>query len=120
VELGREMTNAERRAAVMAKVEARLQEIWPDKPGERTFGSFDDLEAMAVRTGDSLSQEVMAAGIGDALAEAGGARDSVCPRCGHALQWAKIPKTIATIRGPVRIERDYGYCRSCQHRFFPR
>jgi hypothetical protein len=43
---------------------------------------------------DRLSQEVMAAGIGDALAEAGGTRDSVCPRCGHALQWAKIPKTM--------------------------
>jgi len=117
---GWEMTNAERRAAVIAKVEAKLQEIWPDQPGEGTFGSFDDLEAMAVRTGDSLSQEVMAAGIGDALAEAGVERDSACPRCGHALQWTKIPKIIATIRGPVRIERDYGYCRSCRHRFFSR
>jgi len=120
VELGREMTNAERRAVVMAKVEARLQEIWPDQPGERTFGSFDDLEAMAVRTGDGLSQEVMVAGVGDALADAGADRGSDCPRCGHALQWTKIPRIIATIRGPVRVERDYGYCRSCQHRFFPR
>jgi hypothetical protein len=117
---GREMTNAERRAAVMAKIEARLQEIWPDQPGERKFSSFDDLEALAVRTGDNLSQDVMAAGIGDALAEAGVDRDAACPGCGHALQWAKIPKIIATIRGPVRVERDYGYCRSCRRRFFSR
>jgi len=114
------MTNAERRAAVMAKVKSRLLEIWPDEPVGRTFGSFDDLEAVAVRTGDSLSQEVMAVGVSEAMAEAGGARASACPQCGHALQWSKIPRVIATIRGPVRIEREYGYCRSCQHRFFPR
>jgi hypothetical protein len=114
------MTNAERRAAVIAKIEARLVEVWPDKPGERTFGSFDDLEAMAVRAGDSVSQEVMAAGIGEALADGVVERDCACPRCGHGLQWTKIPRIIVTIRGPARIEQDYGYCRSCRHRFFPR
>ena len=114
------MTNAERRAAVIAKVEAKLLEIWPDGPAERTFGSFDDLEAVAVRTGDSLSQEVMAAGVNEAMAEASAGRESACPRCGHGLQWSKVSKGIATIRGPVHLNRDYGYCRSCQHGFFPR
>ena len=113
------MTNAERRAAVIAKVEARLREIWPDESAERTFASFDDLEAVAVRTGDRLSQEVMSAGLSEALAVAVEKREAVCPQCGRALQWSKVSKGIATIRGPVKLKRDYGYCRGCRRGFFP-
>jgi uncharacterized protein with PIN domain len=84
------------------------------------YGSFDDLEAVAVRTGDQLSREVMCAGLKAAMAEVSGRREAKCPRCGRALQWSKVSKGIATIRGPVQLEREYGYCRGCRRGFFPR
>lgn len=115
-----EMTNAERRAAVMAKVEAKLREIWPDEVAERKFADFDELEAMAVRTGDHLSQEVMSEGLSEALAVATEKREEVCPQCGRKLQWSKVDRRISTIRGPVKLKRDYGYCRGCGRGFFPR
>lgn len=114
------MTNAERRAAVLSKVEEKLREIWPDVSGDRTFGTFDDLEAMAARTGDQLSQEVMSAGLREAMAGVSDEQSSKCPQCGRALQWSRTSKGIATIRGPVQLERDYGYCRGCRNGFSPR
>jgi uncharacterized protein with PIN domain len=43
-----------------------------------------------------------------------------CEQCGRRLQYSRKTKTTETIRGPVRIERDYAYCRGCRRGFFPR
>ena len=45
------MTNAERRARVLARVEERLRDLWPDEAGAGRipFADFNDLEARATR-----------------------------------------------------------------------
>lgn len=115
------MTNAERRAQVLAKIEAKLREIWPDQGagGRRTFKDFDELEAMAARTGDSLAQELLTAGLTEAMAERVPDRQAPCSDCGRRLQWKKVRRRVETIRGPVEFERDHGYCRACRRGFFP-
>ena len=115
-------TNAQRRALILAQVEARLQEVWPDEQPapQRTFADFDELEATAARTGDALAQALMAAGLQQALTLPAAPRPATCPDCGRALQWESKPRTVQTIRGPVGLQRDYGYCRACRRGFFPR
>ena len=54
------MSNAARRAAVLAEMEKRLKDIWPDGDlPARSAHSFDDLEAVATRTGDAVARELM-------------------------------------------------------------
>lgn len=115
-------TNAERRALVLRQVSAKLQEIWPDAPSAaaRSFQDFDGLEAVAARTGDGLAQAVLEEGLGQVLRAPGGAgRAERCRECGTALQWSIKPRTIQSIRGPIRVEREYGYCRACKRGFSP-
>jgi hypothetical protein len=114
-------SNAQRRALVLAHVEAKLKDIWPDKvpEGRRTFADFDALEAAATRTGDSLAQTLMEEGLREALQASGEDRPDHCARCGRKLQWSQKAHGVQTIRGPVRVEREYGYCRACERGFFP-
>ena len=108
-------SNAERRAQILALFEARLRDVWPDDglPAR----NFNDLEAIATRTGDGIAQELMNATLRQALELPASARPEHCPKCGTTLQWSKKPRTVVTIRGPVTFERDYGHCRECRKGF---
>jgi hypothetical protein len=113
--------NAQRRALILARVEARLKELWPDElpEGQRTFANFDALEAVATRTGDSLARTLMEEGLREAVKSSDEDRPEHCARCGRKLQWSQKPHGVQTIRGPVEVEREYGYCRACERGFFP-
>ena len=114
--------NAQRRAMILAQVEAKLKELWPDeKPSgqQRTFADIDALEAIATRNGDTLSRALMEEGLREALNLSGRDRPTHCEKCGRKLQWSRRKHGLQTIRGPVTIERDYAYCRACECGFFP-
>ena len=53
------MTNAQRRAVLVARFEERLRELWPDEtPGGRVpFSDFNDLELKATVLGDNVTRE---------------------------------------------------------------
>lgn len=89
-------------------------------PARKAFANFDELEATATRTGDSLTQDMMNEALKAALELPSGERPEACPDCGRALQWSRKPRSIATIRGPVTLEREYAYCRACRKGVFPR
>ena len=114
--------NAVRRERVLAAIEKRLREIWPDDGPKVPLGvtNFNDLESVATTVGDAASCGIMAAGLSAALELDASERSERCPKCGRKLQWSCKPKTVVTIRGPVECERDYGYCRACRRGFFPR
>ena len=115
------MSNAARRAAVLAEMEKRLKDIWPDGDlPARSAHSFDDLEAVATRTGDAVARELMEGALAQVLTLPEGEIPRRCPECGLAFDRKKKRRTVATIRGPVRFERDYLYCEKCRRGFFPR
>jgi len=112
------ITNAQRRAMLLADFEARLREVWPDDA--LPARNFDDLEAAATRAGDELAQKLMEATLKQAMHLPAAATPKRCPDCGRALQYSKRKRTVSTIRGPVAFERDHAYCRACRKGFFPR
>lgn len=114
--------NAQRRALVLAHVEANLKELWPDEAPagqKRTFADFNALEAIATRNGDALARTLMEEGLREVLQASDEDRPELCPKCGRKLQWASKAHGLETIRGPVRMERQHGYCRACERGFFP-
>lgn len=115
-------TNAQRRAVLLARFEERLREIWPDETaGPRVpFADFNDLEAKATILGDETTRHVMESALATAMDLPAAERPERCDECGRKLQYSRKPKTTETIRGPVRVERDYAYCRGCRRGFFPR
>ena len=114
-------SNAHRRALILTQVEAKLQEIWPDKlpKGQRTFTDFDALEAVATRAGDSLAQTLIEESLREVMPLLVEERPEHCAECGRKLQWSEKAYGLQTIRGPVQLKRAYGYCRACQRGFFP-
>ena len=116
------MTNAQRRAVLVARFEERLRELWPDEAAGRRvpFADFNDLEAKATVLGDETTRRVMEAVLATAMDSPTSKRPERCARCGRKLQYSRKPKTTATVRGPVRVERDHAYCRACREGFFPR
>jgi hypothetical protein len=116
------MTNAQRRAILVARFEERLRGIWPDEPSGRRvpFADFNDLEAKATVLGDETTRRVMEAVLATAMDIPTRDRPERCSECGRKLQYSRKPKTTETVRGPVKVERDHAYCRACRKGFFPR
>lgn len=116
------VTNAERRAVLLARFEERLREVWPEEtPGRRVpFADFNELEAKATVLGDETPRRIMESVLAAALDLPVSERPERCAECGRKLQYSRKAKTTDTIRGPVRAERDYAYCRGCRRGFFPR
>ena len=43
-----------------------------------------------------------------------------CPQCGRSFKARPSrPRTVATMVGPVTVERPYFYCTACRHGFYP-
>lgn len=116
------VTNAQRRAVLVASFEEKLREMWPDEgPDKRgvPFADFNELESAATTLGDETMRRVMESALESALDLHAADRPERCPDCDHKLQYSRKAKTTATIRGPVTAERDYAYCRACSRGFFP-
>lgn len=116
------VTNAQRRAVLLARFEERLRELWPDETAGRRvpFADFNDLEAKATILGDETTRRIMESALATAMDLPASELPERCAECGRKLQYSRKPKITETIRGPVRAERDYAYCRGCRRGFFPR
>jgi len=117
------VTNAQRRAVLVARFEEKLGEMWPDGGGDKSgvpFADFNDLESAATTLADETMRRVMESVLESALDLPAADRPHRCGDCGRKLQYSRKMKTTATIRGPVTAERDYAYCRACSRGFFPR
>lgn len=113
------VSNAEVRTAVLAKVDERLQEMFPDGRPAAAISSFDDLEAAAAVTGDALARELMEQAIRSVVALPEAAPPERCATCGTKLKHVEMPKEVATIRGLVGASRLWCHCRKCRKGFFP-
>ena len=113
-----EMTNALRRAEVLAQIETELKVLLPDE-GSSAVRTFDDLEAVAVRMGDALACQTMTKTLEHVLTLPQCTKQGRC-KCGRNLSWSDKPRTLETVRGSITITRLHGYCRVCERGFFPR
>jgi hypothetical protein len=113
-----EISNAERRAEVLAQMEKELKLLLPDE-GVSSVRSFDDLEAVAVRMGDALACSAMTRTLENVFTLPQCTKQGRC-KCGRNLIWSDKPRTVQTVRGPVNVTRLHGYCRVCERGFFPR
>jgi len=113
-------SNAEVRAAVLARVDERLREMFPDDRPAAAVASFDDLEARAAVTGDAIARELMEQAIRSVLDLPEALPPERCPDCGTKLKHVEMPKGVATVRGLVGASRVWCHCRKCRRGFFPR
>jgi hypothetical protein len=113
-------SNAEVRAAVLARVDERLHEMFPDGRPSAAVSDFDDLEARAAVTGDALARELMEQALRTVLGVADAEPPERCGDCGTKLKHVEMPKEIATIRGLVGASRVWCHCRKCRKGSFPR
>lgn len=113
-----EISNAVRRAEVLAQVEKELKRLLPDE-GVPSVRSFDDLEAAAVRMGDALACSAMTRTLDNVFTLPQCTKQGRC-KCGRNLIWSDKPRTLQTVRGEITVTRLHGYCRVCERGFFPR
>lgn len=112
-------SNAEVRAAVLARVDERLHEMFPVGQAAAAVSSFDELEAAATVAGDALARELMQEALKSVLALGDASPPERCPDCGTKLKHVEMPREIATIRGLVGASRVWCSCRKCRKSFFP-
>jgi hypothetical protein len=97
------------------RVQEALQKLLEQKAGRRDL-SMSEMEDLVgdfeVEVRQSLLQEIVA----DVQAEKRG----LCEACGGRLRYkGKKPKHVVTLRGEVRVERDYYQCEGCGKGYFP-
>lgn len=97
-------SNAEVRAAVLARVDERLHEMFPDGRPAAAVSSFDDLEAAAAVTGDAVARELMEQAIRSVLALPDASPPERCPTCGTKLKHVEMPQGGRHHQGPRRRE----------------
>lgn len=112
-----ELSNAERRAGVLAQIEEELKLLLPDE-GAPAVKSFDDLEALAVHLGDALACSAMTRTLEHVFTLPQCTKQGRC-KCGRKLIWSDKPRTLQTVRGEISVTRLHGYCRVCERGFFP-
>lgn len=112
-----EISNAQRRAKMLAQVEKELKVLLPDE-GAPAVQSFDDLEAAAVGMGDALACSAMMRTLDSVFSLPQCTKQGRC-KCGRKLIWSDKPRTLQTVRGEITITRLHGYCRVCERGFFP-
>jgi hypothetical protein len=113
-----DVSNVQRRAEVLALVEKKLKILLPDD-ATAGVGSFDELEAEAVRLGDALACAAMTRSLEHVFTLPQCTKQGRC-KCGRNLSWSDKPRTLETVRGTIKVTRLHGYCRVCERGFFPR
>jgi DNA-directed RNA polymerase subunit RPC12/RpoP len=97
------------------RVQDSIQKLLEQKAGRRDL-SMSEMEDLVgdfeVEVRQSLMQEIVA----DAQADNRG----LCEACGGRLRYkGKKPKQVVTLRGEVKVERDYYQCGTCGRGYFP-
>lgn len=102
---------------LMAKAKEAIQKLLAkQKPKDEI--TLSDMEISVGEFGEELLQEIM-----QELVEVSSASEchSInCLECERAMRYkGKKSKQMMTLRGEVKIERDYYYCEDCRSGYFP-
>jgi hypothetical protein len=110
-------SKAERKAAIIAGVEAYLEE-WLVEDGDE-IRQLSELEEIALNGGRLLEEALIKAQVAEA--QTGQAVPGpTCPDCGGELHYkGRKRKRLVTQAGEVEMDRAYYYCESCRQGVFP-
>jgi len=92
-----------------------IEKLLEQKAGRRDL-SMSEMEDLVgefeIEIRQSLLQEM--------VVDAQQARPGLCETCAGKLRYkGKKPKQVVTLRGEVRVERDYYQCETCGTGYFP-
>jgi hypothetical protein len=92
-----------------------IEKLLVQKDGRRDL-SMDEMEDLVGEFELEVRQSLMQEMVADVQETAA----SLCETCGGKLRYkGKKPKRIVTLRGEVRLERDYYQCETCGNGYFP-
>ena len=82
--------------------------------------SLEDFEIAAEGTAEALGEAVLAQTVAAFPPEDGTPKP--CPRCGKPVPVKARNRTrhLLTLAGELRLSRNYHYCGTCKHGFYPR
>ncbi len=82
--------------------------------------SLEDIELQSEALGHAAGEEIQAATI-EALPPEGSA-PKPCPKCSRLVpvKTHNRVRRLLTVAGELRLSRNYHYCKSCRHGFYPR
>jgi hypothetical protein len=106
---------AERKAQLMRAAEELIDRMLAEeKPAAEIM--FEDIEQAALRVGQGLQAEIVAA----ATEGAERGENIKCPGCGKRMTYQGMrSRPVVSAAGEVSIQRGYYYCRKCKHGSFP-
>ena len=110
-------SKAERKAAIIADVEAYLEE-WLAEDGDE-MRQLSELEEIALNGGRLLEEALIKAQVaGPQIGQA--VPGPTCPTCGAEMRYkGHKRKRLVTQAGEVEMERAYYYCERCRQGLFP-
>lgn len=97
------------------RVEEAIEQLLEQKAGRRDL-SLSEMEDLVGDFEVAVRQSLLQEMVMDAQETAPG----VCEACGGKLRYkGKKPRQIISLRGEVRVERDYYQCETCGSGYFP-
>lgn len=105
----------ERKAELMRAAEELIDQMLADeKPAEEIM--FEDIEQAALRVGQGLQAEIVAAATGSLERR----EEIKCPRCGKHMTYQGLrSRPVVSEAGELTLQRGYYYCRKCKAGSFP-
>lgn len=95
--------------------EASVDRLLEQKAGRRDL-SMTEMEDLVGQLEMELRQALMQELVNEAQIEDVG----LCPECSGKLRYkGKKRKQVVTVRGEVKVERDYYHCAECGSGYFP-
>ena len=102
-------------ARLLKQAQVAIHKLLEEK-GERRDLSMSEMEDLVGALEVNLRQGLMQEMVDEAQSQATG----LCPSCGGKLRYkGKKPKQVVTLRGEVKVERDYYHCERCKRGYFP-
>jgi YgiT-type zinc finger domain-containing protein len=106
---------AELETRMVKQAEKAIRHLLEQKSGRRDL-SMSEMEDLVGRFEVEVRQALMQEMVADAQVDKRG----LCETCGGRLRYkGKKTKQVVTLRGEVRLERDYYQCEQCGAGYFP-
>lgn len=103
------------KAQLLAQAEAAIDALL-SQPEVHPQMNLSRMEAVVGEMGEQFEQGVLQ----ELINRSQGAGQGLCPSCGgHLAGQGKRAKKLITVRGEIRVERDYYLCTECGQGYFP-
>jgi hypothetical protein len=97
------------------RTQEAIEKLLEQKAGRRDL-SMSEMEDLVGEFEADVRQALMQ----ETVADAQGHNRGLCEACGGRLRYkGKKPKQVVTLRGEVKVERDYYQCETCGAGYFP-